>query len=725
MKIEEQRLVDQGLASNEPCIGAAFCTYTFDPAFFEESVLRAVLQLESDPVEDAARYHEEARAALKRIPVACVIDGSVLRGGRRLPYDVHVVRGRTYHPKVYLVLYESEARLAVGSGNLTRSGIEQNTELFFVRRLRYDHRPDAVILRAVSTFLSQSKKLARAEGAQLDLVRKTITNRVGSTVDDREAPAEARFVTTFGESLIEQISRALPDKATITRIGVLAPFYEHDDHHAADSVEGVDSILATLATLRPTDNLAVDVAVPWDDAAVIAPDQPESAALDEGRLWAWRRKQADGVERVDYVTIHEAKTQRVRAVDAHGRGIYLDRAEVEAAILDHSLWPLSRPQVFAPAKILGAIARTFTLQLWLHPTTQRALTIQRRPLHAKLVTITARERGKTHTLVLMGSANASKSALGRPVEQRGNVEAGVLLRLDGEARLHELLPSLVAHTLDGVLLVERPAIEHGVDLSAWIRDAVHDATQRTLTITWSEHGPAALGDWQLRYCDTTRLHGSGAALTPTTLEDFDLDAASAELTFRADGREWPVPIRVLDLSALPDNPALATLGLRELLAVLGRRVGAERISTIHNTRGVAGVNDVLDAVFGEGFGPTDVFKAWWGIADELSNAATVSAFRARLHGHLGAQRVWEQLRDCSDRELSQDEVWLYGCELLRELTLVTIAQGPDHADKRSLLDAFVHSLRTELRSRAPDRTRHAWVEDVAKFYGTGAIDAAP
>src|SRR5690606_12279910 len=114
---------------------------------------------------------------------------------------------------------------------------------------------------------------------------------------------------------------------------------------------------------------------------------------------------------------------------------------------------------------------------------------------------------------------------------------------------------------------------------------------------------------------------------------------SAELTFVSAGHEWQVPIRVLDLAALPTNPSLTQLGLRELLALLGRRVGAERLTTLRMQRGVDGLSSVLDAVLGEGFGPSDVFKAWWGATEALHMAASVAAFRHRLSGPTGVLTV--------------------------------------------------------------------------------------
>ncbi len=54
MKLGSARPLER-LVAEEPCHGAVFCSYSFDPAFFEEQVLRAVLRLSSDPVEQAPR----------------------------------------------------------------------------------------------------------------------------------------------------------------------------------------------------------------------------------------------------------------------------------------------------------------------------------------------------------------------------------------------------------------------------------------------------------------------------------------------------------------------------------------------------------------------------------------------------------------------------------------------------------------------------------------------
>lgn len=201
MKVEARRLVDQVLVADEPCLGAVFCSYTFDPAYFEAHVLRALLRLNGDPEEDGARFHEEARAALRETPVACFVDASVRRAGRCLPYDLHLVRKRTFHPKVILVLYADSARLAVGSGNVTRPGFEDNAELFFTRTLRYDAPADAALLREVDTFLAACRDLASGGGTQLAQVRAALDARIAKTAaPGATTPVDAAFVHTFAAS---------------------------------------------------------------------------------------------------------------------------------------------------------------------------------------------------------------------------------------------------------------------------------------------------------------------------------------------------------------------------------------------------------------------------------------------------------------------------------------------------------------------------------------------
>ena len=77
MKIAVERAIDR-LAAEAPCLGALFTSYSFDPAFFEEHVLRAVLRLTSDPVEQAEprvdRHVDLVRPLAVRLGVEGVLE---------------------------------------------------------------------------------------------------------------------------------------------------------------------------------------------------------------------------------------------------------------------------------------------------------------------------------------------------------------------------------------------------------------------------------------------------------------------------------------------------------------------------------------------------------------------------------------------------------------------------------------------------------------------------
>lgn len=727
---EERKIVDSELSSEERCLGAVFCSYTFDPAYFEDQVLRSILKLASDPDEDGARYHEEARAALRDTPVACIVDASARRPGRRLPYDQILVRERLFHPKLLLVLHESEARLAIGSGNVTKPGLEQNTELYFVRRLKYEDPADTALLRDVDAFLQACVDLTRCESKQLDLARMTLLARVRKTPPLRDADrVDVRFVSSFGGPLIDRLEEEIPKDARITRVGVLAPFFEADDLAAGDDAEGIPSVLASLLSLRRSNEAVLDIGVPWDDAPLGPPNTADPPAIEEhtGAVWAHRfvEKTEDGpVDRLEHFLVEKLTAKRVELRAPDGGARRIDRDEFEAGVEERALWPVPKPTVHAPKRILTRIAAEREVKIWLHPAAELGPSgrPRRRPLHAKLFLATATQRGRTWTHVLAGSANASRAAMLRSVSSGGNVEAGVIFRMDGEAILPAFLPSLVECPLDRVQFEERKVVGTGLDLSAWIEDVAHDARERTLTVTWRETGPEPLGPWVIRYLDEVVLRGDGRPATELIVRDFDLAAASAEVTFATGGGEWAIPIRVVDLIDLPVHAALAKIGLRELLALLGRRLTPERIATLRTARGPAGVNPVLEALFGEGFGPTDVFKALWGMTENLTTAPTISAFRHALSGPTGAERMWELLRDAAGESTSEDEIWVYGCELLRQLRKVNLPDGPDLPTKKTLLKTVVDAIAADLERLAPDAGSRPWLSAVTRFYGIGGRD---
>lgn len=89
---------------------------------------------------------------------------------------------------------------------------------------------------------------------------------------------------------------------------------------------------------------------------------------------------------------------------------------------------------------------------------------------------------------------------------------------------------------------------------------------------------------------------------------------------------------------------------------------------------------------------------------------------------MGARAVWSLLRAEGER-LSDDEKWVYGCELRRELGKVDIPPGADAEAKQELLDAFYADLTHDLALLGAEaKERNAWMPGVMAFYG---LEEAP
>jgi hypothetical protein len=204
------------------------------------------------------------------------------------------------------------------------------------------------------------------------------------------------------------------------------------------------------------------------------------------------------------------------------------------------------------------------------------------------------------------------------------------------------------------------------------------------------------------------------------VSDFVLKPASAEVILHVKDVEYTVPILVTDLVALPVAPQGPGLGLDELLMLLGRRLGSERAIEIAERRmSEIADDDELVAFFGEGFGPTDVFRAWWAVADELRDPGlSVQAFRLRLEGALGVLAAWSLMLDAMrhPETLQPAEVWFYGAELLRTLAEVVLPTDADGERKGAMLAELCSHVRDDLSAIALDSEAHPWLRTVHAFY---------
>ena len=718
------------LAAEEPCLGAVFLSYTFDPAFFEEQVLRALLRLASDPVEQSTRFYEEACRALQEVPIACFVDAGARRPGRRLPYDLTLCHGRTFHPKLVLALYEGYARVMVGSANVTPSGFSENAELVSIEDLAYDQTADVATLLEVASFLEKVREAWRPVGRQLDLVLDELRRRItdgGCSDVGRDAPRRIAFLHgEDGKPLLDQLLALVPATSRVMRVGLLAPFYESDDP-GVENVADVTSVLARLATCAGSSSITMDVGVQWMQSPLHAP-AAGCAALEDGvgDLWASRNGDQDAAS-VDYWTLQRVHPSTVQLVDGHGVSRRAPRVDVEDRIRTRATWHIGMAQIHAPRALIAAILDYgVDLQLWLHPTRRLELgQPASRPLHAKFLLLTWRGRnGAPRTLVFVGSANASRRALLCSSADGGNVECGFAFVVDGEVHLKDIAPELVWADPDRVRCTDRTYPVHGPDIGLAVEGAVYDAVLRTLVVRWRLGAGAVSGFWTLSYDRREIARGEG---TPEggalVIEPFELVPTTLELVLRIGGEEASIPIIVEDLAGLRLGLATYEPDLREMLALLGRRVSDERMAMLYRDGHGNVVPRVLDQIFGEEFGAHDVFRAWWGLAADLSDPClSVVGFRLHLDGGVGARAVWRCLRESvSIAAMSNTEAWFYGAELLRALLLVELPDDETGRAKRLLLDGFTVELRNDLVPFRPEGDA-AWLRSIAAFY---PLDRAP
>ncbi|MDG2539820.1 hypothetical protein P5Y53_19230 [Dyella jiangningensis] len=711
MIINSWRVLDQ-LAAEEPCLGALFTSFSFDPAFFEDHVLRAVLRLTSDPTEQAERYHSEARRALQEAPVVAIVDAAERRPGRRLPYDLLEVSSTVFHPKSVLLLYRGFARLLIGSGNLTFPGYGGNTELFLKTDLSYADSAQASLLAAFNSHLRRIRTLVRQPGTQLDLFQRELERRIPNAIADSVSPQIAFLDSTAGP-IAQQLAALLPPNAVVESVGMLAPFYERDDDGEIDA----RSVFGVFAQ-QLTKNARLDIGVAWENPQIHdAGDDDIDRGL--GRLWTWAAEN-DGVRTLRHLIPTSVGPSTVAYTDDTGQGRRCPLDDVRKSIERRRLWMQPMPIAFAPRDTIASASKLFSdVRLWLHPATrlEEGRPIHR-PLHAKLMVISYRSGRARESLVMLGSPNMSRRALLMQAGPgAGNVEAAMAFRLDSSVSLRDLVPELVHVPVSAFGLKERefPVLERNFGLA--IDQAIHDPVAGTLVVTWSEDA-ADLPAWEISYCGSRLTNSTSPPDAPFIFQEFALRPSTAELVLRVDGREFAVPILVTDLIALPASPAGPTVGLQELLMLLGRRIGTERALQITECRSGQNASDELLTIFGDGFGPTDVFRAWWSVAEDLKVASlTVQGFRLRLDGALGAGAAWAgMLAAVGQQALTPEEVWFYGAELLRSLNDVAIPVTDDGKAKGVIMKAFRRRVQEDLDALGIEAGSPSWMKKIHDFY---------
>jgi len=302
---------------------------------------------------------------------------------------------------------------------------------------------------------------------------------------------------------------------------------------------------------------------------------------------------------------------------------------------------------------------------------------------------------------------------------KGNVEVALAFRLDSIKALPDFVPELVnVDTPESAFeLQEREFPDLGTNYALAIDEAVHDPETRTLVVSWSDQA-ASLPAWRLTYGGRPLAGSDSPPVSPIKVDEFALKPTTAEVVLHVGDNEYSAPILVTDLVALPAVTAGPDLGLGELLLLLGRRIGAERAVRITERRAAgAGEDNELHAFFGEGFGPTDVFRAWWSVAEDLKDPdLPAQAFRLRLEGALGAGAAWTCMVDAAAKKaIPVEQIWFYGAELLRALDEVEFSPADDR--KTKALSKFRARIRKDLREIGFKAGNRPWAKRILTFYG--------
>src|SRR5690606_30772250 len=114
---------------------------------------------------------------------------------------------------------------------------------------------------------------------------------------------------------------------------------------------------------------------------------------------------------------------------------------------------------------------------------------------------------------------------------------------------------------------------------------------------------------------------------------------------------------------LASDPVEHHYDLAELIALLGRRIGRDRLRFIATKGGPGAARTTIEAIFGDGFTPTDIFRAWANLARQLGDdALSLAAFRHLLRGSVGVEVTWQRMREAAGGELPIEVTWYYGAE---------------------------------------------------------------
>lgn len=273
MSRNTKRNIDQAVLSEElqrimkerRLVTALFTTFSFDPGFFEQEVLRLFFEDEVSHLPALRTVQVEQALHGLRTRVAVYYDPLALEttsrfGPARLDFARHPVRmNACFHPKLVCLLVESipkdhdaekppvrELFVVCMSANLTESGWWQNVECAHVEVLRVGERcAFKEDLAAFLKWLAPRSPAARRGEAGMRFTKRFENEAVGEIVrfieeeagEDYQRQRGERLKTRFlwkkpGTSLLENFAEEFKDVLRGMNLEIISPFFSQDDSAA-------------------------------------------------------------------------------------------------------------------------------------------------------------------------------------------------------------------------------------------------------------------------------------------------------------------------------------------------------------------------------------------------------------------------------------------------------------------------------------------------------------
>jgi hypothetical protein len=192
-------------------------TYSLSLAFFESVVFASIFR---------------DRSRLKSCLIVCDVlgyqraltEGAALQGAGQDYMVAPAPVVDCFHPKVWLVLGESEAVLLCGSGNLTQAGFMANAEVFDAVYITRDKPATPNLLRSIERFVEGLAQMWPKEDSRNLLCVETladISQALGGIPVGAVNDARLQFLHSFTGPLIEQ----MPNVKQARELFVAAPYF--------------------------------------------------------------------------------------------------------------------------------------------------------------------------------------------------------------------------------------------------------------------------------------------------------------------------------------------------------------------------------------------------------------------------------------------------------------------------------------------------------------------